>query len=271
MPESAKLTYAGKEYTLPVLTGTEDERGIDVSKLRSESGMITLDEFTDRTDTALAAVTRADLNAVLLDLPGMVNNELANARTELKNTMGTTTRKGHWVVPRELVIRNTLGTTNLDFTQAEVPPLVNVDLFAQTLRGMQKSLILGLLAAVIATGLAAVVGASAGYFGGWVDRALMWVVDLLLVLPAFLILALISPSLRGKSWIFFVFLLALFQWMITGRIVRGMTLSLKEREYVNSTNCPWPATPITPWARRPARVTMPSVATMWAMRCSSRR
>ena len=54
------------------------------------------------------------------------------------------------------------------------------------------------------------------------------------MLPAFLILALISPSLRGKSWVFFVFLLALFQWMITGRIVRGMTLSLKEREYVQA-------------------------------------
>ena len=91
-------------------------------------GMITLDEFTTRTDTALAAVTRADLNAVLIDLPGMVNNELAHARTELKNTMGTTVRKGHWVVPRELVIRNTLGSTNLDFTAAEVPPVVNVDL-----------------------------------------------------------------------------------------------------------------------------------------------
>lgn len=91
-------------------------------------GMITLDEFTTRTDTALAAVTRADLNAVLIDLPGMVNNELTHARTELKNTMGTTTRKGHWVVPRELVIRNLLGSTNLDFTQADVPPLVDVDL-----------------------------------------------------------------------------------------------------------------------------------------------
>jgi hypothetical protein len=91
-------------------------------------GMITLDEFTTRTDTALGAVTRADLNVVLADLPGMVNNELANARTELKNTMSTTTRKGHWVVPQELVIRNTLGTTNLDFTAADVPPVVNVDL-----------------------------------------------------------------------------------------------------------------------------------------------
>ncbi|WP_434452011.1 DUF1707 SHOCT-like domain-containing protein [Lentzea sp. E54] len=91
-------------------------------------GMITLDEFTSRTDTALSAKTRADLNAVLVDLPGMVNNELAHARTELKNTMGTTTRKGHWIVPSELVIRNTLGTTNLDFTAADVPPVVNVDL-----------------------------------------------------------------------------------------------------------------------------------------------
>nr|WP_322788969.1 DUF1707 domain-containing protein [Lentzea waywayandensis] len=91
-------------------------------------GMITLDEFTVRTDTALAAKTRADLNVVLVDLPGMVNNELARERTELKNTMSTTTRKGHWVVPSELVIRNTLGTTNLDFTAADVPPVVNVDL-----------------------------------------------------------------------------------------------------------------------------------------------
>nr|WP_112276233.1 DUF1707 domain-containing protein [Lentzea terrae] len=91
-------------------------------------GMITLDEFTTRTDTALAAVTRADLNAVLVDLPGMVNNELARSRTELRNSFGTTVRKGHWVVPNELVIHNTLGSTNLDFTQADVPPRVDIEL-----------------------------------------------------------------------------------------------------------------------------------------------
>jgi peptide/nickel transport system permease protein len=108
------------------------------------------------------------------------------------------------------------------------------DLYAQTLRGMQKSLIIGLLTALIATGVAAVVGATAGYFGGWVDRALMWVVDLLLVLPSFLILALLSPKFRGKSWLLFVVLLAGFGWMITSRVVRGLTLSLKEREYVDA-------------------------------------
>lgn len=109
---------------------------------------------------------------------------------------------------------------------------IGQDMYAVTLRGMQKSIIIGLLVALISTGLAAVVGAFAGYFGGWVDKCLMWGVDLLLVLPSFLIIAIISPRLRGASWLWFVVLLAAFAWMITSRVVRSMTLSLREREYV---------------------------------------
>ncbi|MGH3869932.1 MAG: ABC transporter permease [Pseudonocardiaceae bacterium] len=109
---------------------------------------------------------------------------------------------------------------------------IGEDVFAQTLRGLQKSLTIGLLVGLISTGLAAVVGATAGYFGGWVDRVLMWVVDLLLVLPAFLIIAILSPAFRGSTWLIFVGLLAAFAWMISARIVRGMTLSLREREFV---------------------------------------
>jgi peptide/nickel transport system permease protein len=106
------------------------------------------------------------------------------------------------------------------------------DVYALTLRGMQKSLIIGLLVALFSTGLAAIVGAFAGYFGAWVDRTLMWVVELLLVLPAFLIVAILSPFFRGRTWLLFVVLLAAFGWMVTARIVRGMTISLREREYV---------------------------------------
>ncbi|MFI7442932.1 ABC transporter permease [Nonomuraea indica] len=109
---------------------------------------------------------------------------------------------------------------------------IGQDMYAVTLRGMQKSIIIGLLVALISTGLAAVVGAFAGYFGGWVDKFLMWGVDLLLVLPSFLIIAIISPRLRGATWLWFVVLLAAFAWMITSRVVRSMTLSLREREYV---------------------------------------
>ncbi len=108
------------------------------------------------------------------------------------------------------------------------------DVFANTMRGLQKSLIIGLLTAFFSTFLAAVVGASAGYYGGRVDRVLMWFVDLLLVMPSFLIIAILSPTFRGKTWLLFVVLLAGFSWMITARIVRSLTLSLREREFVQA-------------------------------------
>ncbi|WP_406260469.1 ABC transporter permease [Actinacidiphila glaucinigra] len=106
------------------------------------------------------------------------------------------------------------------------------DLFALTLRGLQKSLVVGLVGGPLTTLIAAVVGASAGYFGGWTDRVLMWFLDLMLVIPAFLLLAVLSPAFQHGTWLFFVILLAAFGWMITGRVVRSMTQTLREREYV---------------------------------------
>ncbi len=100
------------------------------------------------------------------------------------------------------------------------------------MRGMQKSLLIGVLVALLATGLAALVGATAGYLGGWADRALMWGVDLLLVIPSFLIVAILSPSLASESWLLLVLLIAAFLWMISARIVRGATVSLREKEFV---------------------------------------
>jgi peptide/nickel transport system permease protein len=112
--------------------------------------------------------------------------------------------------------------------------LLGQDVFVRTMKGLQKSLVIGLLTAFFSTGLAAIAGSSAGYFGGWVDRILMWIVDLLLVLPSFMIIAILSPQFKGKTWLLFVVLLAAFSWMITARIVRGLTLSLKEREFVQA-------------------------------------
>lgn len=108
------------------------------------------------------------------------------------------------------------------------------DVFALTMRGMQKSLIIGLVGALLSTALAAIVGAFAGYFGGRLNAVLLVLVDLLLVLPGFLIIAILSPAFRGRTWLLFVVLLAGFHWMVTSRIVRGLTLSLKEREFVQA-------------------------------------
>ncbi|MDQ1659325.1 MAG: glutathione transport system permease protein gsiA, partial [Cryptosporangiaceae bacterium] len=111
---------------------------------------------------------------------------------------------------------------------------IGQDVFAQTVRGLQKSLLIGLAVALFSTVLAAVAGATAGYFGGWADRALTFAIDLLLVFPAFLIIAIISPRLRSAGWIAFVGLLAIFGWMISARVIRAMAITLRDREFVRA-------------------------------------
>lgn len=132
--------------------------------------------------------------------------------------------------------------TELDYYSLQQPPTLahwfgtnalGQDLLAQTLRGMQKSLLIGVCVAFISTVIAATVGAVAGYFGGWRDRTLMWIVDLLLVVPSFILIAVVTPRTRQSGTILWlILLLSAFSWMISSRIVRGLTMSLREREFV---------------------------------------
>ena len=109
------------------------------------------------------------------------------------------------------------------------------DLLARTLRGMQKSMLIGFCVALISTSIAATVGSMAGYFRGWRDRALMWLVDLLLVVPSFYLIAIVTPRLKQSSRILWlIVLLSVFGWMISSRMVRGLTMSLREREFIRA-------------------------------------
>ena len=115
--------------------------------------------------------------------------------------------------------------TDLDYSALQEPPSpqhwfgtngLGQDVLAQVLRGMQKSLLIGLCVAVISTLVAATVGSIAGYFGGWRDRALMWLVDLLLVVPSFILIAITTPRTKNSANIaLLIVLLAAFSWMIS--------------------------------------------------------
>ncbi|MFM7893725.1 MAG: ABC transporter permease [Actinomycetota bacterium] len=111
---------------------------------------------------------------------------------------------------------------------------VGVDVFAQTMRGLQKSLIIGLLVAIFSTSLSAFIGSVAGYLGGRTDRGIMWVVDLLLVIPSLLVLVILSRYYQGKSWLLLVVGLTIFDWMISSRVVRGETQRLRDRDFVRA-------------------------------------
>ncbi|GAB5901816.1 ABC transporter permease [Mycolicibacterium mageritense] len=132
--------------------------------------------------------------------------------------------------------------TDLDYYALQQPPTLKhwfgtnalgQDILAQTLRGMQKSMLIGVCVAFISTIIAATVGSIAGYFGGWRDAALMWIVDVLLVVPSFILIAIVTPRLGQADRVFWLIVLfSVFSWMISSRIVRGMTMTLREREFV---------------------------------------
>lgn len=157
--------------------------------------------------------------------------------------------------------------TDLDYSALQSPPSpqhwfgtngIGQDVLAQVLRGMQKSLLIGLCVAVISTLVAATVGSIAGYFGGWRDRALMWLVDLLLVVPSFILIAITTPRTKNSANIaLLIVLLASFSWMISSRMVRGLTMSLREREYVQAARYMG-----VPNARIIARHILPNVASI---------
>ncbi len=107
------------------------------------------------------------------------------------------------------------------------------DEFARILYGGRISLLVGLAVALSAGVIGALVGALAGYYGGWADNLLMRVTDLFLAIP-FLVILIIAARALGGSVFDIVLILSLFFWMGQARIVRGVFLSLKEKEFVEA-------------------------------------
>ncbi len=109
---------------------------------------------------------------------------------------------------------------------------IGQDIYAQTVAGLQKSLLIGIIAGPAASILAAIIGSTAGYFGGRVEVVIVWFINLLLVLPAFFILVLLSP--RRLVVVAIVVFLALFGWMIMAQVVRNQTKAIKDRDFVKA-------------------------------------
>ncbi len=107
------------------------------------------------------------------------------------------------------------------------------DLFTRTLYGGRISLLVGLLAALVAAFIGTLYGAVSAYAGGQIDSAMMRFVDVLYALP-YMFLVIILVTIFGKSLALLFIALGLVSWLTTARIVRGQVLSLKEREFVQA-------------------------------------
>jgi peptide/nickel transport system permease protein len=119
------------------------------------------------------------------------------------------------------------------------------DVWTQVLYGGRVSLLVGISVAVISTAFGAIIGAMAGFYGKWIDNVLMRVTDLFLAIPLLVILIIGSRLPARQEWArsfmgddksvrAVVTILTIFFWMPVARVVRGLVLSLKEKEFVEA-------------------------------------
>jgi ABC-type dipeptide/oligopeptide/nickel transport system permease subunit len=112
---------------------------------------------------------------------------------------------------------------------------VGHDMFAGVMRGIQQSLMIVFITGIVSTFIGVTLGAVAGFVGGWVDALLMRLTDMVIIVPLYLIAAIVGHGLGGGggSATLGVFL-GLLVWTSLARLVRGEVLALREREFVEA-------------------------------------
>jgi peptide/nickel transport system permease protein len=109
---------------------------------------------------------------------------------------------------------------------------VGRDQLARAMVGGQTSLLVGLTSMLMAIVFGIGIGSFAGYYGGLIDNILMRFTDVILAVPFYLLLFVLSISFADGTPRSVIFLIAALSWTYTSRLVRGEFLALKEREYV---------------------------------------
>ncbi len=124
-----------------------------------------------------------------------------------------------------------------------VEPVTGRDMLSRVVNGARVSLIIAFLSTALAVGIGVVMGVIAGYFGGWVDSVIARVMDIFLAFPllvfAIALVGVIPSSAFGLSGNglrigLLIFVIGFFAWPYMGRIIRGQTLSLRQREFVDA-------------------------------------
>lgn len=116
------------------------------------------------------------------------------------------------------------------------------DVFTRILYGGRVSLAVGIFSTLFSLAIGIVIGALAGYYGGWIDNILMRITDTFLILPVVFVLILFSALMRevpvladfrNSVWTVIV-AISVFTWMLPARLARGLFLVLREKEFVSA-------------------------------------
>jgi ABC-type dipeptide/oligopeptide/nickel transport system permease subunit len=126
-----------------------------------------------------------------------------------------------------------------------VEPTTGRDVFSRIVYGARISLLVAFLATMLSVGIGTTLGIVAGYFGGWIDAVISRLMDIMLAFPLLLFAIGLGTVLQAGNGLFgiqgaalsvlvLVFVIGFFSWAYLGRIVRGQTLSLREKEFIDA-------------------------------------
>lgn len=124
--------------------------------------------------------------------------------------------------PPELRLSGLLGTDHL-----------GRDVFSRLVHGARLSIAISLATLFVSLALGVILGLLAGYFGGICDSAVMFAVEVLLAFPG-MILALVIVGIAGAGFFSTIAAISIVSWVGYARLVRGMTMSIKERDFVKA-------------------------------------
>jgi peptide/nickel transport system permease protein len=108
------------------------------------------------------------------------------------------------------------------------------DILGRLMYGGQTSLIVGFASAAVAAIVGVIYGAVSGFFGGWLDSVFMRIVDVFLSIPVIFLLISLVTIFQHTSTTLLIIVIAFVSWLIPARLIRGETLSLRTREYVQA-------------------------------------
>lgn len=107
------------------------------------------------------------------------------------------------------------------------------DILSRLLVGSRVSVAVGFVAVILSLTIGIILGAIAGYFGGWVDNAVMWVINILWSIPTLLLVFAITLTIGKGFWEIFI-AIGLTMWVSAARLIRGQVLVLREMEYITA-------------------------------------
>ncbi len=141
---------------------------------------------------------------------------------------------GGLLIPHDPHVQNLpLGPTSPSLEYWLGTDSLGRDLLARILQGGRVSLLIALSAAFIATSIGVTYGSISGYLGGWIDAAMMRLLDILYAIP-FILLVILLMAVFGRSfWVLFI-AIGSVQWLTLARIVRANIIQLKSKTFVEA-------------------------------------